>query len=1055
MLVPFASQAQIAETVSGGSPIHTAEPSGSETITPLGRINPKNVAKGGQWNPRIDVVQGPPVPGQLSGEKALIQQKSQLKMQALRGGEAPEPGKDDDAGALNPSAKSAGASSPIVNESFQINSNTLSPPDNAIGISQAGKIVSSFNTRVVFHETDGTETFNSSLADFFAPVVPNALVYDPRVIYMHNYDRFAIVVCNGTTTSTSRMFVAFSSTNDPMDPWWFYSFNGTTCTGGDGWFDFPSIGASADLYVSGNLFGNGGGFQQCIIRQISLANAFTGGSVSHTWWCNVDQDNGNLAFTIKPLSYAYGLTYGPGIVLASTWPGSNLYYYYITQNQGNSPVLNTYASNVGSYSGAGGGPQSGSSNLMDTGGTRIRDGFYANGTLHTVWSIDRSGGEAGIRYVRTDFSSGTSEVSSTFGAAGFDYAYPVIQPWGTNIGSWDGSVVVAFLRTGASIFPQFRAVYCDPNQNFGGSFAVKNGESPIINGTTSRWGDYIEACVRVNGTQPEVWIAGQYGSGNAYGNWVAQLLEDIPGCTNPSACNYDPQATLDDGSCETASCTGCQDPTACNFNPNATIAGLCLYPGCTQSNACNYSWLAGCDDGSCCFDNCVSINMIDEFGDGWNGGAYTLTDSNGDVVATGTLADGATETQPLGCIEDGCYNFTVTGGSFPAEITWELVYTFGNFLFGGTPPELFASGGAPYDENLTVGTGGDEAGCTDPLACNYNPDVLCDDGSCCYDNCLEIVMTDSFGDGWNGNVWEVVDPATDTVVDSGTLENGDTGIDFACLTAGCYLFRINVEGGIFSAEVGWTVNGADGGSFSGGSNDEVNFIIGGGAPNAGCTDPIACNYDLNADCDDGSCCYGNCGELMLFDSFGDGWNGATFSVFDENNILVATNTLTGGSMATQTVCLDEGCYTITVSGGTFPGEVSWFLSAGGSYLGGGAPYSGSFTIGGEAGCTDAGACNYDAAAICDDESCVYPGCIDPTACNYDINAVCDDGNCNFDCYGCTYNDAENYDATATQDDGSCIFDCTGVSGCQADIDGNGVVNVSDLLLFLGAFGTEC
>ena len=56
---------------------------------------------------------------------------------------------------------------------------------------------------------------------------------------------------------------------------------------------------------------------------------------------------------------------------------------------------------------------------------------------------------------------------------------------------------------------------------------------------------------------------------------------DIPGCTDATACNYDPNATVDDGSCDFSSCSGCTDAMACNYNPNATE-----------------------DDGSCEFDSC-------------------------------------------------------------------------------------------------------------------------------------------------------------------------------------------------------------------------------------------------------------------------------------------------------------------------------------------------------------------------------------------------------------------------------------------------------------------
>jgi hypothetical protein len=47
---------------------------------------------------------------------------------------------------------------------------------------------------------------------------------------------------------------------------------------------------------------------------------------------------------------------------------------------------------------------------------------------------------------------------------------------------------------------------------------------------------------------------------------------------------------------------GCADSFACNFDPNATCDnGTCFYPGCDDLIACNYNPDAGCNDGSCVF----------------------------------------------------------------------------------------------------------------------------------------------------------------------------------------------------------------------------------------------------------------------------------------------------------------------------------------------------------------------------------------------------------------------------------------------------------------------
>jgi hypothetical protein len=131
-------------------------------------------------------------------------------------------------------------------------------------------------------------------------------------------------------------------------------------------------------------------------------------------------------------------------------------------------------------------------------------------------------------------------------------------------------------------------------------------------------------------------------------------LLQVPGCTAIEACNFNPEATIEDGSCELpgspcddgneatlfdvlmADCqcagelTGCADFNACNYTSGATIDdGSCQFPGdtcddgdantvndqlqadcscageipqvfgCTDNTACNYDMEANSDDGSC------------------------------------------------------------------------------------------------------------------------------------------------------------------------------------------------------------------------------------------------------------------------------------------------------------------------------------------------------------------------------------------------------------------------------------------------------------------------
>ena len=43
----------------------------------------------------------------------------------------------------------------------------------------------------------------------------------------------------------------------------------------------------------------------------------------------------------------------------------------------------------------------------------------------------------------------------------------------------------------------------------------------------------------------------------------------VLGCTTLGACNYDPEATINDGSCDYFTCIGCTNPNACDFDPRS------------------------------------------------------------------------------------------------------------------------------------------------------------------------------------------------------------------------------------------------------------------------------------------------------------------------------------------------------------------------------------------------------------------------------------------------------------------------------------------------------
>lgn len=168
--------------------------------------------------------------------------------------------------------------------------------------------------------------------------------------------------------------------------------------------------------------------------------------------------------------------------------------------------------------------------------------------------------------------------------------------------------------------------------------------------------------------------------------------------------------------------------------------------------------------------------------------------------------------------------------------------------------------------------------------------------------------------------------------------------------------------------------------------------------------------------------------FSMTDSFGDGWNGATYTFYNPYGDQIWSGTLEEGDTGGFGACLGPGCYAVDISEGAFPNEIGWSISGG---LVNGSPSGGpgyfTFTLGTTVdGCLDPNSCTYNPSANCDNGSCQYPG-----------NA-CDDGNPETsndtyqdDClcvgivYGCTDAAACNYNPNAEEDNGSCEYLPTG------------------------------
>lgn len=556
-----------------------------------------------------------------------------------------------------------------------------------------------------------------------------------------------------------------------------------------------------------------------------------------------------------------------------------------------------------------------------------------------------------------------------------------------------------------------------------------------------------------NATSPEPYPVGAY-------------LEVCPpvGCTNVSACNYDSEASVDDGTCilpgdpcddgnefstgdviqGDCSCAGVFPPTT-----NSLILTGALYPDAVPKTIELY------------VVNDIPDLSIYGFGVANNGGGtdgieYTFpadAATAGDFIyvtndaaaftaffggtadyETGTVnfnGDDAIEIFESGQVIDvfGDINVDGTGtswgyvdtwvarkcatgpdGSTFVEANWDIAPegTYTGQTDNATTPLPFDLGAYSLVCPAT--------GCTNSAACNYDPAAVSDDGSC-------ILVGDACDDANPFTTGDVLQadcscagtliPTTNSLVLSGVIYPGAApkcieiyvAADIADLSV--YGFGVASNGGgTDGQEFTFPADAATAGDFIYVANDAVAFTdFFGFAP----------NYEsgvLSFNGDDTVELFEN---TQVIDAFGDVDVDGTGTTWEYVLTWANRNCATG----------PDGAFV----------EANWTVAAQDVYSGVtlNADATEPFPVG-------------EYAPVC-----AILGCTNPTATNYDPAATQDDGSCII--LGCTYAVATNYNPDANDDDGSCEFDSQ--NDCPADINQDALINTTDLLELLGSFGNTC
>ena len=322
-----------------------------------------------------------------------------------------------------------------------------------------------------------------------------------------------------------------------------------------------------------------------------------------------------------------------------------------------------------------------------------------------------------------------------------------------------------------------------------------------------------------------------YNSQYTFGTY--DCINDVLGCTDPVADNYNSLATIDDGSC-TYPCTDVTFTLLTDCYPGETswdliedATGTMIASGSGYSQYQTVTWQG------CIASGCHTLTVYDTYGDGLNGLAFACT-ADGDF----SLVDDASGTT-IFQMGDPDFGFnSVNNFCVPLNVDGCTDTIACNYDSSATSDD----GSCQYEDACGVcGGAGTVAGCTDSSACNYDSTADCDDGSCAVNDACGVC-------GGNGTIAGCTDSTACNYNAAADCDDGSCQTPDACGVCGG---AGTVAGCTDSTACNYNA-AADCDDGSCAVNDACG-VCGGAGTVAGCTDSSACNYNAAADCDDGSC----------------------------------------------------------------------------------------------------------------------------------------------------------------------------------------------------------
>ncbi len=409
---------------------------------------------------------------------------------------------------------------------------TLIPPDirGAVG---PGHVMETTNQEFKIYTKAGSLVSTVSITTFFASTGGSGY-FDPHLLYDATNGRWLVCIDGNVSNGHGGMFVGVSQTSDPTGSWYVYSFDGIGNS--TDFLDYPLMGYNTNwVVITGNDFLASGAVTGKIYV-MNRASMYSGslGTVSSFTDANVfslapAQTYDASQTTLYMVEDWNGNSGGSGFVRIGSITGTASAPVY---NSGTTIGVSQPWSETSVTA-----PQSGSTNKIESGDTRIGNAVYINGSL---W------------FCQTVFLPATSPTRDAVQWWQVNPATQTVQQFGRVDGGSSTGTFYFYPSIAVNSSGDMMLGHCQSsNSTFAGASystraaadAVNTTQTPYLykaglasyyktfSGTRNRWGDYTGAAV--DPSDNSFWNVSEWANtSNKWGTIIARVaLTPVVPCT--------------------------------------------------------------------------------------------------------------------------------------------------------------------------------------------------------------------------------------------------------------------------------------------------------------------------------------------------------------------------------------------------------------------------------------------------------------------------------------------------------------------------------------------